>query len=280
MNDTEIERLNESYRKFAEGACVEALQELQELAGEITEPWSKAALLYHQTLFLVEMGRISEARRRLEDFKRTLASLAEPPEDGYEDDLPHNLAIMTRYTELRVLLAERKESEALRVLEELTALYPKQLSIAGFADIAKELETYRGLLLGDVGRWIEAKPLLESVIPPDAWKGVVSYYLGHCYYTMHDYERAKGQLVKAMGLGLGDQWLGRAYYVRGLVEYHLGNLPEAKRELELCLKTATPEYLAATKVWEWLESISKSLGQYAEAKQYRPRTVDPDSTAN
>lgn len=123
-------------------------------------------------------------------------------------------------------------------------------------------------MLGDAGRWTEARPLLESAVPPDAWKSVVSYYLGHCYYTLHDYERAKEQLVKAIGLDLGDQWLGRAHYVWGLVEYHLGNLPEAKRQLEFCIKTATPEYLATTKIWEWLEQICQSLGQVSEADQY------------
>lgn len=51
MNEIESARLNESYRKFADGDQVEALHELQELAGAITEPWSKSALLYHETLF-------------------------------------------------------------------------------------------------------------------------------------------------------------------------------------------------------------------------------------
>lgn len=78
MNEIESARLNESYRKFADGDQVEALHELQGLAGAITEPWSKSALLYHETLFLVEMGRISEARRCLEEFKRALTPLGEP----------------------------------------------------------------------------------------------------------------------------------------------------------------------------------------------------------
>lgn len=280
MNETETERLNESYRKFAEGDRAEALRELQELAKSITEPWRKSALLYHEALFLVEMERVSEARRCLEEFKRTLASLDKPPRDSYEDDLPHNLALMSRYTEVRVLLAESKESEALQILDELALVYPRQLSLAGFEDIAKELETYRALLLGDAGRWFEAKPLLENAAPPEAWRGIVSYYLGHCYYVLQDYDRAQFQLIKAMSLSLGDKWQGRAHYIRGLVEYHLGNLAEAKRQLELSVKTATPEYLTTTRVWEWLEAISRSLGQYAEAKQYRPRTIDPDSTAN
>lgn len=282
MNESQTERFNAIYRKLAEGNRAEALRELRELARALDEPWSKTALLYHEALFLLEMARVTEARQSLENFKTALGSIAAPPLDGYEDDLAHNLAVMGAYTEVRVLLAEHKEERALKVLEDLLLRYPKQLSIPGFREILVQIKIYHGMLLADVDRWKEARSVLEDAFPPEVWRSVVSYYLGHCYYVFHEYERAAAKLRQALDLGLTDHWEGRAHYILGLVEYHLGNPKAAKREFELFLKTAEPEYLSTTKIWEWLEATAEALGLYNEAIEYHEQSLrrPPSSKPN
>ena len=95
------------------------------------------------------------------------------------------------------------------------------------------------------------------------------YYLGRCYYEFREYKNARGKLVEALDLGLGDAWQGAAHYVLGIVEYHLSDMEASKREFELCVKTADPAYLSKTKIWEWLETTSRALGQYDEAEKYQ-----------
>lgn len=273
MNPTESQRLTDIYQKFEAGDHVDALRQLRELSTRVDDPWEKAALWYHEALFLVEMGQIPEARQRLEEFKKSLTLLGELPPDGYQDDLSHNLAVMVRYTELKVLMAERKQPEALQVLEGLVSRFPKQLSIPGFTEVSEELKTYHGFLLADADRWEEAKPFLENASSPEAWRSVLCYYLGHCYYVFKDYERAQRKLTEALSLGLIGHWQGRARYILGLVEYHLSNMRAAKSQFEECVKTADPMYLGETKIWEWLEATSRALGLYDDAEKYHQRRM-------
>jgi tetratricopeptide (TPR) repeat protein len=275
MNEPETQRFNEACRKFEAGNRAEALQELRSLARSLGDPLDKAALLYHEVLFLVDMQEIAEARQRLESLKSMLASLGEPPRDGYQDELPRNLAVMLGYTEMKVLLAEQNETKALQTLEELFARYPKQLSIPGFRQIHDELVTYRGFFLADAGRWTEARPFLENASPPEAWKNVLCYYLGHCYYVFSEYQRAESKLVEALDLGLAGDWECKARYVLGIVEYHLGNIEDAKDQFTQYLRRENPESLNNPKVWEWLEAVSVALGEYEEAEKYRKRRDSP-----
>jgi tetratricopeptide (TPR) repeat protein len=273
MNHTESQRLAEIYQEFEAGDYVDALQQLRELSTKLDDPWEKAALICYEALFLLEMSRVPEARQRHEDFKRSLTLLGESPSDGYQDDGPHNLAVMARYTELKILVAERKQPEALELLEDLVSRYPKQLSIPAFSAISQELQTQHGFLLADAGRWKEAKPFLENASPPEAWKSILCYYLGHCYYEFEEYERAKKRLTEAIGLGLTGHWQGRARYVLGLVEYHLSDMRAAKSQFEECVKTADPMYLGKTKIWDWLEATSRALGLNDDAEKYHQRKM-------
>jgi tetratricopeptide (TPR) repeat protein len=281
MNDPETQRFNDAYRKFEAGNRTEALLELRSLAPGLVDPWDKAVLLYHEVLFLVDMHEIPEARQRLEGLKLLLASLGKPSVDGYQDELPRNLAVMFGYTEFKVLLAEKNQTKALQTLEELLSRYPKRLSTPGFHEILDELGTYRGFLMADADRWVEARPFLENASPPESWKSVLCYYLGHCYYFFHEYEHAESKLVEALGLGLTGDWECKARYVLGIVEYHLGDFKEAKNQFTLYLRKENPEALGKTKIWEWLEELSVVLGEYEEAEKYRKRR-DPqtDSTVN
>jgi tetratricopeptide (TPR) repeat protein len=282
MNQTESKRLADIYQKFEAGDFFDALQELRELSTKLDDPWEKAALRCYEALFLAEMGRVPEARQRLEEFKKSLTLLGESPSDGYQDDGPHNLAAMVRYTEFKVLLAERKQPEALQLLEDLVSGYPKLLSTPGFAAISAEVQTLRGFLLADAGRWKEARAFLENASPPEVWRSVHCYYLGHCYYEFKEYERARKKLTEAIGFGLTGHWQGGAHYVLGLVEYHLSDMGAAKSEFEECVKTAEPKYLGETKIWDWLEATSRALGLYDEAEKYQQRRIitPPNSKPN
>ncbi|MGA8766109.1 MAG: hypothetical protein WB559_03740, partial [Candidatus Acidiferrales bacterium] len=212
MNQTETQDLTEAYRKFEAGDHADGLQQLRDLSSRLDDPWDKAALLCHEALFLVEMSQIPEARQRLEAFKKALASLGEPPPDGDQDDLPHNLQVMVRYTELRVLIEERKQPQALEVLEDLISRYPKQLSIPDFRAISEEIETHHGFLLADADRWEEARPFLEEASSRELWKGVVCYYVGHCHYVFREYMSARDRLVELLNLGIEGRWESKARY--------------------------------------------------------------------
>ncbi|HEX3378001.1 MAG TPA: hypothetical protein VHS29_14120 [Candidatus Acidoferrales bacterium] len=282
LNETDNQRFNHAYSKFEAGEDSQALQELRDLAKGIVEPMDKAALHYHETLFLEDMGRIAEARLTLEELKRVLAAIVESPTDSEEFNVRTTLSAMVQHAELRVTIAEGKEVDAHALLEDLVSRYPKQLRTAECLTIFNEVTTLRGLLLADVGQWAEARPLLEQANPPDGAKSQILYYLGHCYYQFLEYERARDKLVEALNLGLDRRWESMAHYILGLVYYRLSDLKAAKSQFELCLKTADPAYLDKTKIWEWLEAASRGLGLQEDAEKYKrmragmPRTLKPN----
>lgn len=268
MNETQTERLNEAYWRFQAGEKAEALTQIRELAREVNDPLEIGLVLYYEALFLLEMKELREARQRLEQLQTLLASVVGTP-DNYQDDLATNLAVMVRYAKLRVLFAEGQDSEALQTLEDLISRYPKQLSTPGFRESSDVINACHGTLLADAGRWKEAKPFLEKADAPESWGSVLSFYRGRCYYEFRDYARATAELTKAFTLGLKRPWDGKAHYLFGIVNFHLGAMAAAKNEFELFLQAADPGDLAETKIWGWLEATCRKLGETDQAEKYR-----------
>jgi tetratricopeptide (TPR) repeat protein len=269
MNQSEALRLTEAYQQFEAGECIKAVKGLREFADRVDDPWTKAELLYHQVVFLAQMDDAVQARSCFNELTTAVGLVLPEAVPDTSDDTPSaNLAVMVRYAELKTLLAERKQVQALQVLEDLVSRYPAQLS-GPASEILNDIDLNHGFLLADAARWTEAKPFLERAHPPEVWKSVVCYYLGHAYFESREYERAKEKLMEALHLGLSGHWEGTAHYVLGLVEYHLGEMRAAKEQLELCVKTADPRYLGASRIWEWLETVSRALGLKADADKYR-----------
>jgi tetratricopeptide (TPR) repeat protein len=268
MTEKDSQAFEEICRKFEANENSEALKELRDLVERIDDPWERAELNYREIMFLVEMHSVPDARQRLEDLKRTLTSLIKSPSDSYEIGCRFSLPVMARHAEVRVSIEEGKVSEALRLIEDFVSRFPKQLSLPDFRSTVEEITTLRGFLLAGVGRWEDARPFLENVIPPEGWKAQHRFFLGRCYYEDKKYERARSKLLEAFKLGLEASWEGDAHYVLGLVEYHLSDMEAAKREFELSVKTADPAYLGDN-IWGWLEATSRALGLLAEAENYR-----------
>lgn len=267
LSAAERQRFNEIYRKFGEGDRAQALTALRSLRKEVQHPWAKIALLYHEALFLLELDGTSEARDRLEEFKKALGSQA-LPQDRDDGDIRNSLPVMALYAELRVLYKEGKKQAALQTVEELKFTYSKQLSSVGFEEISQDIAALHGMLLADAGRCNEATPLLETASQHQSWESSILYYLGHCYHELRRYKPAKEKMLQALDAGIPPEWTCGAHQILGRTDYYLGEMQSAKRHFELFLKSADKSRVVATRTLEWLEKTCLALGQYDEAEKY------------
>ena len=202
MNEADAQQFNYACARFHAGDYSEALDKLLELATRISDPWDSAELLYNEALFLLEMGRVAEARQRVSDLDKALMLVAKAPIDGDEFDAPVSLPVMAKHADLKVTIKEGKKLEAVRLIEDLIFSYPKQLALPQFRTMFEEVKTLRGLLLAELCRWDEAKSFLEDATPPEVWRNYHSYYLGWCYYELGDIQNARERLLEAINLGL------------------------------------------------------------------------------
>jgi tetratricopeptide (TPR) repeat protein len=278
MNATDAQRFREATQLFREATTkcelLQALHELQELANHMSSPWDKAEIQTHEVIVLVDVDEITAARQRVDELAKNVRSLISQPVDGYEYDLKISLPLEVRYLEVRVAFAERRAHEALKLLDELVSRYPQQLSIPEFHEIYHQLGTLRGFILGDLGRWEEAEPQLESASPPEKWKAPHAYYMGRCYYELGRYNRAKQKLTEAIERGLTSDLEGQVHYMLGLIEYSLTDIRAAKRQFELCARDADESSIEMPKLWSWLERTSAALGHFDEAERYHKLMID------
>lgn len=263
MNATDAQR-------FREAASKSDLKELRELANNMSSPWDKAEIQSHVVIVLIEMEETPAARLCLEELKKAVGLLIPSPSDGYEYDLEISLPLSVRYLEIRVAHAEGKTSEALRLLDELVPIYPKQLSIAEFREISQQLHVLRGFLLGDLGRWDEAESYLESASPNEKWKSPHCYYLGRCAFELRNFRKAQEKLTEAIRLDPSS----KVHYILGITEYRLGDMRAAKRHFEFCAKATDKGNIETAKLWEWLEATSMALRQFGEAENYHRLMLD------
>lgn len=282
MDERESQLFEEACHKRDAGRDADALQDLRALIRSVTDPADRAGLLYHEVLWLIDLEDASMAKERVEELKRLVATIAASSPDSSQIEASISLKVMSLFADAKVLLAENQEAKALPVLDALVSNYPKQLALPNFREILAEAQVDRGFILADQEKWGEARAALESVAPLEEQKSLTAYYLGHCYYMLKDYRTARDRLTEALRLGLSQKWEGRAHYMLGLTNYHFNRMEEAKDEFDLCVKTAEPEYLGTTKIWEWLEATSRALGLEREAEKYRQcRTASsPNSKAN
>ena len=276
MDETTIQRLRKAQEKFELGERAGALNELQDLRNALDDPVDKARVLYQEMVLLFDGGELATARIMLEDLKVNAAVGATLVLDSDRPDPRVVLAIMILFAEAKLLLEAGDKAGALQALENAMARYPKQLSLSEVRENSDELYMLRGFLLADDDRWLEAIPFLESVSAGRIHE-LVAYYLGHCYYQLRRFNDAKTKLIESLndGLALDANWRARAHYELGLTEYELSEMREAKHQFEMCVRTADPEFLRTTKVWEWLEATSSSLGLHEEAQGYRKRMESP-----
>jgi len=275
MTKTEMRRCEELLARHAGGERADALKELHSLVEAVSSPIDKAGLLYHEVLWLLELGDVPGARTRFEEMKNNLVAggIGGLPPDSGRSDLCASLGFMALFAEASILIAEGDKTKALLVLEDLVLRYKKQLSLRKFSMVRGEILTRFGMLLADENRWLDAGPFLEQAAPPKSWQPVHSYYLGQFYYTTRDYKKAGKKLKDSFNDSMPQQWRCLAHFMRGVCEYHLDDLEGAKREFEQSAQCADADYIRKYNIWGWLETICRALGMNAEAEKYHARAI-------
>lgn len=259
MTEAEKRQFEEICAKYYSGGGAEALHELYQLIPTL-EPMDKAGVSFYEVIWLLELDEIRWSRERLHDLTKSTASLIASTADIDEPEEKTALAVMVRFAEAKLLEAEGCQFESLRALENLKRQFPKQLTTPGLQVIADEIQVLQGMTLGNLDRWKEALPLLQTAVSPEGWGGILAFYVGRCYYELGDYSSAECKLTEALEIGLTPKWEPPAHYVLGLTEYNLGKNEVARRHFELCAKTGDAECLAKTKIWEWLEATRRRTG--------------------
>jgi tetratricopeptide (TPR) repeat protein len=290
MNKTAERRVKKAITLYLAGKPEEALRMLVGLIQQTSDHSEQFGLLYYEMIWLLDAGAVSKARAKFNEMqvqmslfdgatqsKDPLASTPMSPPDTDQDDLAAYLAVVARFAEAKLLMKEGNESLALNTLEDLMARYPKQLSLRKFRELRGQADMHRGILLVNADRWLEAGEFLERAIPPKNFRPRLCYCLGQYYCTIRDYKRAAKNLKQSITPGIPPQWRCRAHYMLGLAEFHLSHVKEAKKNFELSVQTADPEYIRRYNIWGLLEEASRTLGLNAEADKYRKIRKDGEN---
>jgi hypothetical protein len=175
MDETDVQRFKDISKRYAAGETIDALLDLRAMIQSVADPLDKAGLLYHEVLSLLDLGKVPQARKGIDELKRLISSFAASLADADHVDLRVSVSVMALFAEAKILTKEGRDSAALQVLENLMSEYPKQLSLSNFREILGETQMLRGLLLANADRWQEAGPYLESASPPTAMESVFCY---------------------------------------------------------------------------------------------------------
>jgi tetratricopeptide (TPR) repeat protein len=277
MSDSELQRFQDASTLYSSGRREEAIQELHELARTTLGTADRAGVLYHEVLWLLEVGRISQAREQFNEMKKEMLCVEGTSLDSQGPDLAVSLNVMTHFAEAKLLIAEGNEPQASTVLEKLASRWPNQLSSPNFGEISNEVRVLRGVLLADSGRWQEARSFLESASAPSGWDGFLDFYRGRSYYETSDFAKAKQWFLEALKFKMPPKWEAWTRYMLGRVQYHFSDFSSAKLEFEETLRIADSEFVAKMKVLEWLESTLNALTSSApDRRSEEPRGSMPN----
>lgn len=254
-----------------EGKYAQAYEAFRVLGDETTDRVDKAGILLHaaKTLKLQEKYIAAEDQLRA---ARELVTDYLGPSPSSDERIAH-LEIYLDYEDADLSWKQGKNKEALAKFESSLKRYEGRLREPDFAGFYELTQTCRAFILADLGRWKEAMPVLEEArsFPEPEYKEGITFYLGHCYLSAGEVEKAEELLAEALKLGLPESLEFRAHCELGMVYNKRRDYAKAKQEFEKCVATADSKYIQHSRIWEWLQDTCRALGLRAEAEDYARR---------
>lgn len=256
------ERFQKELALQESGQYDKALVELCSLAELAASPEEMIVVLQGKIDCLLGLARIQEAKQCLAEIERLLPQLQE----GYSDFLPR-----AKLFEARILYFEAKPKKALNVLNKTLAKHSRLLHLPDnrdVRDVYEEIQRDRGILLAELNRLSEAKPLLEEALTYEVNHGDVDYHLGVCYFELGELIRAKEQFLAVLNRDAHQSLTGRAHYHLGIIYYKEAAYARAKQEFEVAEIVAEEAHVSKKYIYGWLAKTCRALGLEADADRY------------
>ena len=228
------------------GAVAQALEQIREIQQSASEPDEVAALVLNEVVCLNLLGRKEEAWSRLRHLRVTL---------------PESEQVTPRagFLEVCFLYESRLYQEALNETERLFRKFGETIERHENRDLYEDLLAYRGMLLIEVNRSNEAKPILEEAVVFPKYHGRIEHFLGVCYYRLGALQDAKKRLIEGFQLGFPPELVAASHYYLGLTHFHLGAFAWARQELEEALRTAGDDLQVTKFAQDWLARTSLAI---------------------
>ncbi|OLE92153.1 MAG: hypothetical protein AUF79_00030 [Crenarchaeota archaeon 13_1_20CM_2_51_8] len=252
------------------GQIAEALKEYQSLANAITDVGEKASVMLNEVNCLSQLGENEQARKRLSEVYNLLPEHSE-------------MRVHAQFTEALLYKDEGKDEQALKRLNELLADHGKLLRTPSHEFLWREIQIRRGIVLSELGRSSEARPILEEALSFEELanadrgndRGTVLYYLARSYLDLGEFILAEEKYVDALKQDLPEGFQPLAHYELGLVYYQRKAFARAIQEFELAESKTDESCLSKRSIWEWLSVTCKHLGLNSEADRYEKLAKTP-----
>jgi tetratricopeptide (TPR) repeat protein len=236
----------------------QALSEIDLLLGSAPEPNERVYLLFSKSSCHGMLGNFEEARQQLS------LVLQQEPED-------HDIRLTVEFNEGLLLQQESKYREAFERLSAVLSDHAGRLRRPELRFMYEDIQQRRAFLSATLSQFQDSIPLLREILSFDLEKEVRSdalASLGLCYLELREWESAKDYFLRARAIGVTKEWEKTFHFYLGIAYFYTEALPEAKREFEICEEHASEYQLPALDLYAWLSSVSKRLGQMAEAERY------------
>jgi tetratricopeptide (TPR) repeat protein len=240
-------------------SSADPLGKLDSILQSTTDPKRKASILLAKASCYNNWDNITEARQCVEEAKRLASS-------------DKHLQPFLLHADAYLKMSEGHNEESLHLFETLLTNYSKYLHQPENQYLLVDVQCKRGLLLAKLGRWHEARPILEEALTsnlPAVEKSTILCNLGDCSIMADDYEAAKRYYESAREMGIPKGWEARCHYYLGIAYAKLDLFHEAKQELRICESNLAEYGLRHKDLYQWLAFVSKRLGESDKAQEYK-----------
>ena len=236
----------------------QALGEIDLLLSSTPDPNERVYLLFSKSSCHGILGNFEEARQQL-----TLAL-------RQEHENP-DIRLTVEFNEGLLFQQEGKYREAFERFSTLLSGHAEKFRRPELRFMYEDIQQRRAFLSVTLSQFRGSIPLLQEILSFDLEKEVRSDALaglGRCYLELREWELAKNYFLQARTIGVTKEREKTFHFFLGIAYFYTDALAEAKREFKICEEHASDYELPILDVYQWLSSVSKRLGQMAEAERY------------
>jgi tetratricopeptide (TPR) repeat protein len=257
----DVQRFQHAISLLDSGKLDEAASELHSMYEELLDVSHEEAglMLLNEAVCLSRQGQPLEECRALLNQASELLGKEEAKR------------ALVKYTEGSFYMGygNRNPAKALEKFDEVLRRHAGILHEPKENFLYAEIQLRRALMLVELKRFREAKPVMEEVLSLDVEKDSDFYFdLGICYMELRDSESAKQQFLRALDMGLPKERTIKAHFYLGVVYFRLRAYGQALKEFEFCEANIHGSTLPLRGLYKWLALTCRNVGREENARRY------------